>query len=59
MFAIIVEACDYHMDVPKAHGDYRGNNITPVIAWAFEKIVYHCYARKTIESHLSTSQFAY
>ena len=47
------------VDVPKAHGDYRGINITPVIARAFEKIVYHCYARETIESHLSTSQFAY
>ena len=45
--------------VPKAHGDYRGINITPAIAWAFEKIVYHCYARETIKSHLSTSQFAY
>ena len=45
--------------VPKALGDYRGINITPVIARAFEKIVYHCYARETIESHLSTSQFAY
>ena len=47
------------MDVPKAHGDYRGINITPFIARAFEKIVYHCYAHETIESHLSTSQFAY
>ena len=47
------------VDVPKAHGDYRGINITPVIARAFEKIVYHCYARETIKSHLSTSQFAY
>ena len=47
------------MDVPKAHGDYRGINITPFIARAFEKIVYHCYAHEIIESHLSTSQFAY
>ena len=47
------------MDVPKALGDYRGINITPVTARAFEKIVYHCYACETIASHLSTSQFAY
>ena len=47
------------VDVPKAHGDYYGSNITPVKARAFEKIVYHCYAHETIESHLITSQFAY
>ena len=47
------------MDVPKARGDYRGINITPVIARAFEKIVYHRRARETIESYVSTSQFAY
>ena len=35
-------------------------NMTPVIARALEKIVYHCHARETIaESHLSTSQFVY
>ena len=46
VFAIIVEARDYRLlpkiDVSKAHGDYRGINKTPVIARAFEKIVYHC-----------------
>ena len=47
------------VDVPKVHGDYRGINITPVIARAFEKMVYHCHARETIENHFSSSQFAY
>ena len=29
------------VDVPEALGDYRGIHMTPVIARAFEKIVYH------------------
>ena len=35
-------------------------NMTPVIARALGKIVYHCHALETTaESHLSTSQFVY
>ena len=47
------------VDVPKVHCDYRGINITAVITRAFEKMVYHCYARETFENHFRTSQFAY
>ena len=47
------------VDVPKAHGDYRDINMTPVIARVFEKIDgAPLHARKTIKSHLSTLQFA-
>ena len=47
------------VDVPKGKTDYRGINITPVIARAFEKSVYNIYARDTVEQHLSSTQFAY
>ena len=47
------------VDVPKGKTDYRGINITPVIARAFERSVYNIYARDTVEQHLSSTQFAY
>ena len=47
------------VDVPKGKTDYRGINITPVIARAFEKSVYNIYARDTVEQHMSSTQFAY
>ena len=43
----------------KGKTDYRGINITPVIARAFEKSVYNIHARDTVEQHLSSTQFAY
>ena len=43
----------------KGKTDYRGINITPVIARAFERSVYNIYARDTVEQHLSSTQFAY
>ena len=47
------------VDIPKDKIDYRGINITPAIARAFEKSVYNTHARDTVEQHLSTTQFAY
>ena len=47
------------VDVPKGKTDYRGINITPVIARAFEKSVYNIHVRDTVEQHLSSTQFAY
>ena len=46
------------VDVPKGKTDYRGINITPVIARAFERSVYNIYARNTVQQHLSSTQFA-
>ena len=47
------------VNIQKDKTDYRGINITPVIARAFEKSVYNTHARDTVEQHLSTIQFAY
>ena len=47
------------VDIPKGKTDYRGINITPVIARAFEKSVYNIHAWDTVEQHLSSNQFAY
>ena len=47
------------IDVPKGKIDYRGINVTPVIARAFEKSVYKIHARDTVEQHLNSTRFAY
>ncbi|XP_048578062.1 uncharacterized protein LOC116601437 [Nematostella vectensis] len=47
------------VDVPKGKTEYRGINITPVIARAFEKAVYNIHVRETVEELLSSTQFAY
>ena len=47
------------VDIPKEKSDYRGINITPVIARAFEKVVYNTFAKEAVEENLSTTQFAY
>ena len=47
------------VDIPKNKSDYRGINITPVIARAFEKCVYNTHVRDTVEQNLSSTQFAY
>ena len=47
------------VDFPKADSDYKGINVTPVIARAFEKVVYHTHARKAVEECLTPTQFAY
>ena len=46
------------VDFPKADSDYRGINVTPVIARAFEKVVYQTHARKAVELCLTPTQFA-
>ena len=47
------------VDIPNEKGDYRGINITPVIARAFEKAVYRTHAKSVVEDNLSNTQFAY
>ena len=47
------------VDVPLKNSDFRGINITPVIARVFERVVYNAHAKNTIESNLSRTQFAY
>ena len=45
--------------MPKEKSDYRGINVTSVIARAFEKIVFNAHARDVVEENLTASQFAY
>ena len=47
------------VDIPKADSDYRGINVTPVIARAFEKVVHRSHVRRAVEESLSPTQFAY
>ena len=47
------------IDVPKENGDYRGINVTPVIARVFEKLGYHFHAKESFENSLAPSQFVY
>ena len=47
------------VDIPKEKTDYRGVNVIPVIARAFEKTVLSVHATDIMEEHLSASQFAY
>ena len=47
------------VEVLKENSRYRGINITPVIARAFEKAVYHNYGKQAVEGSLSQTQFAY
>ncbi|CAB3998288.1 Hypothetical predicted protein [Paramuricea clavata] len=46
------------VDLPKEDGDFRGINITPVIARTFEKLVYNSQVKSTVEEILSPPQFA-
>ena len=43
----------------KENGDYRGINMTPVIARAFERTVLRLHANNSIKRHLGSCQFAY
>ena len=47
------------VDVPKENGDFRGISVTPVIARAFERVVYNTHVRRVVEEHLSSTQFAH
>ena len=45
------------VEVPKENLHYRGFTITPVIARAFEKAVYHTHGKQVVEGSLSQTQF--
>ena len=47
------------IDIPKEKSDYRGINVTSVIARSFEKVVYHTHVKVVVEKSLSPTQFAY
>ena len=47
------------IDLPKEISDYRGINVTPVIARAFEKVVYNTHAKAVIVRSPSPTQSAY
>ena len=47
------------VDMPLEDSDYRGINVTPIIARLFEKVVYCTQAQSVIENNLSHTQFAY
>ena len=57
--ASVLEKVKYHpppkVDIPKEKTDYRGINVTSVIARAFEAF----HSGDIIEEHLSATQFAY
>ncbi|PFX21813.1 hypothetical protein AWC38_SpisGene13665 [Stylophora pistillata] len=46
------------VNMPIEDSDYRGINVTPVIARLFKKVVYRTQAQSVIENNLSHSQFA-
>ena len=43
------------VDIPKEKSDYRGINITLVIARAFERTVYNTFEKEAVEENLSTT----
>jgi hypothetical protein len=45
------------VDMPKDKTEYRGINITPVIAHAFEKSVYNIHTRVPVEQFLSPTEW--
>ena len=47
------------VELPTEDKDYRGINIRPVIARAFEKAIYTNHAKDIVEQNLNSSQFAY
>lgn len=47
------------VEVPVEDADFRGINITPVIARAFERVVYNTFNKKDTEAYLCQNQFAY
>ena len=47
------------IDVPSDYSDFRGINVTPVIARAFERVVLKSYSQKVFDDNLNVTQFAY
>ncbi|XP_022783347.1 uncharacterized protein LOC111324117 [Stylophora pistillata] len=44
---------------PVEYADFRGINVTPVIARTFERTVSNIFNKRRLEEHLNHSQFAY
>ena len=59
--AIVVENSDRdplpQIENPFEFSDFRGINVTPVIARCFQRIIYCEHSKKSFESNLSSSQF--
>lgn len=47
------------VDTPSQHQDFRGINVTPVIARCFEKIVYHKLSKHAFVENLGPTHYAY
>ena len=47
------------IDTPFQYSDFRGINVTPVIARCFERTVYHHYSKKVFEENLTVTQYLY
>ena len=47
------------VDIPLQHPNFRGINVTPVIACCFERTVHHHYSKKVFEENLMETQYAY
>ena len=47
------------VDTTSQHHDFRGINVTPVIARCFEKIVHHKFSKQAFEENLGLTQYAY
>ena len=45
--------------LPVQYSDFRGINMTPVIAGCFERTEYHHYSKKVFEENLTVKQYAY
>ena len=41
------------IDVPKENGDYRGINVTPVMARVFQMVVYRSHAKEPFDNSLA------
>ena len=46
------------VDILEAYADFRGINVTPVIARTFEGTVYSIFNKKCVDDYLNDSQFA-
>ena len=47
------------IDIPTEYPDFRGVNVTPVIARTFEITVYQTFNKNNLEGYLNVAQFAY
>ena len=47
------------VDAPTQYVDFRGINITPVIALCFEKTVYNHFSKRAFEKNLASNQYTY